>query len=316
MNDILQTLLEKHQVRRSRRQKDAFEAYIRQQCQEAGYDLRGENHQNLLKSRNLIAGDPEKARVIFTAHYDTCSEMLFPNLIYPQRKWLSILAQMPTMLLLVGVTLGAGFLMGRVLDHRAAFFIAYALYWVFFLLIFFGPANPHTANDNTSGVAALMGIMARLPQELRPDAAFIFFDHEEMGKVGSKQYAKAHPGITEGKVLLNLDCVGDGQDFLIVAPKGADERLTGLLREAFQPEAGRQIVHCSAENTNYNSDQKSFPNGVAVEASRKGRWGYHTSRIHTRRDVICEESNLDYLSRCAVKLARLVSHQSEGGNNP
>ena len=120
--------------------------------------------------------------------------------------------------------------------------------------------------------------------------------------MGSKQYAKAHPGITEGKVLLNLDCVGDGDDFLVVAPKNADEALVQLLKAAFGDGDGKRAVHCSARNTNYNSDQKSFPNGVAVAACRKGRFGYHIPRIHTRRDVICEESNLRYLRRCALRL--------------
>ena len=49
------------------------------------------------------------------------------------------------------------------------------------LLFFAGPANKHTANDNTSGVATLIEIMKELPEELRSDVAFIFFDLEEVG---------------------------------------------------------------------------------------------------------------------------------------
>ena len=307
---VCRELMERHQVRRKREQKAAFETLVEGFCRENGYTLRGEDCPNRLKSRNLIAGDPENAGVIFTAHYDTCSEMLFPNLVFPQCKILSLLAQMPMVLLMVGISVGTGLLLSRYVNPRAAFVIAYVVYWLLFLLTLFGPANPHTANDNTSGVAALLRIMAALPEELRKDAAFIFFDHEEMGKVGSKEYAKAHPGITAGKVLLNLDCVGDGRNFLVIAPKDADDGLTGLLREAFQPEEGLQVVHCSAQNTKYNSDQKSFPNGVAVAACQGGRLGCHIPRIHTRRDVICEESNLVYVTRCAVRVARLASHQA------
>ena len=313
-NPVLKELLARHQVRRSKKQKEAFEAYAASLCRTQGYELRGENCANLLKSRNLIAGDPDKARIIFTAHFDTCARSLFPNLVFPQRKGLTLLAQMPLLLTLVGVTMLSGFLLTRVTDPRIAFLLAYLVYWGLFLLIIFGPANPHTANDNTSGVAALFQIMAALPEDIKPFAAFIFFDHEEMGKVGSKQYAKAHPGITEGKVLLNLDCVGDGADFLVVAPKKADEALEALLREAFQDEPGHRAVHCSARNTNYNSDQKSFPNGVAAQACQQGKWGYFLPRIHTPRDVVCEQSNLDYVTRCAVKLARRTCQQAQGGN--
>lgn len=306
-NPVLNELLSRHQVRRSRKQKAAFEEYAAALCRAQGYELRGADCANLLKSRNLIAGDPEQARIIFTAHYDTCAWMPFPNLIYPQSKAVTFLAQLPLVLILVGITMLSGSLFARVMDRRLAFLLAYLVYWVLFALILFGPANPHTANDNTSGVAALFQIMAELPQEIRPFAAFIFFDHEEMGKVGSKQYAKAHPGITEGKVLLNLDCVGDGEDFLVVAPKQADDALNGMLREAFSDVPGRRVVHCSAQNTHYNSDQKSFPNGVAAQACRRGKWGYHIPRIHTARDVVCQQSNLDDISRCAVRLAQLAS---------
>ena len=47
-----------------------------------------------------------------------------------------------------------------------------------------GKANRHTANDNTSGVAAVMELMARLPEEQRSKAAFILFDNEEKGMLG------------------------------------------------------------------------------------------------------------------------------------
>lgn len=302
MNGYLHEILQQYQVRRSRKQKDAFIAYAKSAAEKAGYSLR-EEPLGSRPSRNLIAGDPERAQVLFTAHYDTCAEMPFPNLIYPQNRLLSILAQMPLVLLILGISLGAAAWAETWGGRTAAFAVSYTLYFALFLLIYFGPGNPHTANDNTSGVAALMEIMAALPAEQKPDVCFIFFDHEEYGKVGSKAYAKAHPGITEGKILMNLDCVGDGDDFLIVAPKQADGAMECLLREAFQDAEGKRAVHCSARNTRYNSDQLSFSNGIAAAACRKGKLGYHIPRIHTRRDVICEESNLQYITACCLRLA-------------
>lgn len=307
MSDFLPVLLEKYQVRRSKKQKDDFIAYAQAVSHSAGYPFREEANN---KSRNLIAGDVENAKVIFTAHYDTCAEMPLPNLIYPESRVKTLLVQMPLVLMMVALSFGAAFLVGKLSGGRVETLIAwYVVYLGLFALIYFGPSNPHTANDNTSGVAALMEIMNALPDEMKHDAAFIFFDQEEMGKVGSKAYAKAHPGITEGKVLLNLDCVGDGDDFLIIAPKNADEKLLEALKAAFQDKNGKRAVHCSAEKVSYNSDQKSFSNGTAAAACRKGRWGYHVPRIHTRRDVICEESNLNYVTACAVKLTDYVSNQ-------
>ena len=216
---------------------------------------------------------------------------------------------MPLILALLALAFGAAYLAYGLLGRAGAVIIAYLVYFGLFFLVFFGPANRHTANDNTSGVAALLMIMSELPAEQKQSAAFLFFDNEEYGKVGSKAYAKKHPGVTEGKVVLNLDCVGDGDDFLIVAPKHADSRLEALLRSAFQDADGKRSIHCSAPKTNYNSDQKSFPNAAAAAACRKGRLGYHIPRIHTRRDVICEESNLNYVTACALKLADIVSKE-------
>lgn len=305
----LSTLLERYQVRRSRAQKEAFGRYVQLFSQELGYSYQAETHKGLLTSRTLIVGDPEKAKVIFTAHYDTCAEMPVPNLIFPKNLALTILVQLPLVLLMVALGLGAGALAygwtGDPLYYRIAFL---AVYFGLFALMFFGPANRHTANDNTSGVAALLSIMAALPQARREAAAFLFFDNEEYGKVGSKRYSKAHPGLTEGRLLLNLDCIGDGDDFLIVAPKKAKEWLATALQDAFQDEGGKRAVHCSAKNTHYNSDQLSFPQGAAVAACRKNKLGYYVPRIHTRRDVICEKDNLAYVTHGALRLVEGLSH--------
>ena len=306
---FLKTLLEKFQVRRRKKQKDAFLGFARGVCENAGYDCREETLKGaFLTSRNLIAGSPEEAKVIFTAHYDTCSESPLPNLVFPQNRVLTILCQLPLIVVMVAAALGAGRFVYGLAGRVPGVLVAYAVYIALFLLLFFGPANRHTANDNTSGVAALLEIMTALPPDQKRNAAFIFFDNEEEGKVGSKAYAKKHPGITNGKILLNLDCVGDGNDLLIVAPRDADERMESLLRQAFQDGDGKRAVHCSARDTHYNSDQKSFPGGAAVAACRKNRFGWHVPRIHTRRDVICEESNLRYAAACAVRLTELASH--------
>jgi len=105
--------------------------------------------------------------------------------------------------------------------------------------------------------------------------------------------------------------VGDGDDFLIIAPKQEDPSLEQALRAAFQDENGKRAIHCSAKNISYNSDQLSFPNGAAVAAVRKGRLGYHVPRIHTRRDVVCEEASLRYVRDGALRLLNHQSNQEE-----
>ena len=43
------------------------------------------------KSRNLIIGDLEQAKIVLTAHYDTCARSLLPNFILPKNPVLSLL---------------------------------------------------------------------------------------------------------------------------------------------------------------------------------------------------------------------------------
>ncbi|MBE5781750.1 MAG: M28 family peptidase [Clostridiales bacterium] len=301
--EILNELLEKYQVRRTKAQKTAFLEFAQEACAKRGYEARIEEYKGSRKSRNLVAGDPEKALVIFTAHYDTCAEMPVPNLIFPKNMPLTFLVQMPLVLVMLALGLGTGLLLWHVTGNELMYSLGFlTVYFGLFALIFFGPANRHTANDNTSGTASLFRIMEMLPEDQRKKAAFIFFDNEEFGKIGSQQYAKAHPDIKKNALIVNLDCIGDGQHFLIVAPKKKDEALEKLLLDSFQDQGEHKAIHCSAKNTHYNSDQLAFTKGTAIAACRKNKLGYHVPRIHTRRDVICEESNLEYVCQGAVKM--------------
>lgn len=306
--NFLQELLEEYQVRKTKAQKEAFLSWAQAQCESMGYSARAEENKGSKLCRNLVVGDVENAQVVFTAHYDTCAKMPVPNLVFPKNFLLTLLVQMPLILVMLFISIGAALLAVELTGNENVYSLVFlVLYFGFMFLILYGPANPHTANDNTSGTAALFEIMAALPENLRSKAAFIFFDNEEGGKIGSKAYAKAHKGLMDGKILLNLDCIGDGEHFLIVAPKKADERLISLLQQAFQSRDGKIALHCSAKNTHYNSDQLSFPKvGAAVAACHKNKLGYFIPRIHTTRDIICDESNLAYVCVHAIKLVEMM----------
>ena len=78
---VLDMLLTRYQVRRNARQKAAFFQYASAVSHSAGYPCRVEELKSGLTCRNIIAGDPEKARVIFTA----LSEISKPETAYPRR---------------------------------------------------------------------------------------------------------------------------------------------------------------------------------------------------------------------------------------
>jgi hypothetical protein len=52
----------------------------------------------------------------------------------------------------------------------------------------------------------------------------------------------------------------------------------------------------------YPSDQKHFPYGVGIAALRRGRAGLYCSRIHTKKDTVLEETNVNILRAAIVSL--------------
>ena len=296
-------LLSRYQTRKTRAQKDAFIAFVKDEAKKLGWDCKAEKGANRFKSRNIAVGDPEKAKVVFTAHYDTQPECLFPNLVFPMSRLKTLLAQTPMILLMVGVSLGLGALLRAWTGANIAMPIVFLIvYFGLFALVFFGPANRHTANDNTSGTAALLTLMEALPTEQRGDAAFLFFDNEEQGKLGSKRYFKMHEAAMKDKLIVNYDCIGDGDHILFVQPKEPLAGLEDMLRRAFPARDGMIPVFTDAKKARYNSDQMSFPRGVGVAALHEGRFGLYLPRIHTRRDTVCEQKNLDYVVACSQNL--------------
>ena len=81
MSPISRRVLTDLQVRKSRSQKEAFRAWLCKELEAAGYTPHVENG---FAAKNVVAGGPETAKVLFSAHYDTCAVLPFPNFITPR----------------------------------------------------------------------------------------------------------------------------------------------------------------------------------------------------------------------------------------
>ena len=79
MTEITQKILADWQVRKTKKQKTAFIEFLRGYYPELQVEKSG-----LLRSRNLVIGDVASAKVVYTAHYDTCAFMPVPNFITPK----------------------------------------------------------------------------------------------------------------------------------------------------------------------------------------------------------------------------------------
>ena len=293
------SLIAAHPIRKTAAQKAAFRTWALDQASALGYAARVESLGKKDAQQNIVIGDPASAKVLFTAHYDTPARNFLPNLMMPRNVFLFILYQ----LLVVGVFIaaavvlgvGAGMLTG---EPAVAGLVAYVVYFGLLFLMLLGPANKHNANDNSSGVAAVYDLMAKLPEAVRGKAAFILFDNEEKGLLGSKAYAKAHKEQGEGTLMVNLDCVGDGDTIIMVVNKLARELPeVALLEKTLQATEGRKFVMFRSRSGLLGSDHKNFKRGIMTCACRQGKHiGYYTPNIHTHKDTWCDEGNLTFLA--------------------
>lgn len=313
MTETTQTVFEKHQIRKSYAQKSAFIQYVQSTAAKLGYQSRMEK--GYLGARNVVVGDPDTARVVYTAHYDTCAVMPFPNFITPKCIWLFLLYQIAVGILMVAIPSGlvTGIFFGlAACGIEANALLLYDLWLILILavcwLIMAGPANKHTANDNTSGVTTLLDTMTALPEELRGEVAFVFFDLEEMGLFGSAGFASKHKKVTKNTLVVNFDCVSDGNNILFVLRKGAT-RYTEAIQTAF-PSTEAFTVEVATKGAIYPSDQANFARGVGVAALKKTKSGLlYMDRIHTGRDTVYMEENIAYLTEGAVRLAESLSEK-------
>ena len=172
-------------------------------------------------------------------------------------------------------------------------------------LMLFGPANRHTVNDNTSGVTAVLDLIQAMPEELKDRAAFVLFDLEEAGLLGSAAFASKHKKVMNDKLLVNMDCVSDGETMLFCFRKKSKQD-EPLFRACF-PDDHRIHSEFVSKGYVYPSDQASFPRGVGVAALLKTKRGLlYMDKIHTPKDQVYREENIAYLVDGCIRLTEKV----------
>ena len=297
-------ILNLHPIRRTREQKEAFQADILALTKDMGYEARVE--QAGKKAQNIIIGDPKTAKYLVTAHYDTPASIGIPNVITPCNLLTFLLWQILIIAGFMVAAIAAG-AFAYLLTHSRPIMLlaAYVVYFGILGLMMFGPANKSNVNDNSSGVITLLEIARSLQLNQRSKVCFILFELEESGMVGSKGYRKAHKEETEKQIVLNLDCVGDGDHIIFFPTKKAkqNEKLMNQIHRLGGWFGKKQILLKKDGFYTYPSDQRSFPVGIGIAAFRKAKFvGYYCDKIHTKKDTILEETNVNLLRAALTTL--------------
>lgn len=297
------SVLEQYPVRKTKKQKNDFREDVKQYLESIGYPVNIEK--GSFGARNAVAGNPENAKCVIAAHYDTPAGLPFPNLITPCNLFTFSLWQIATLVFMLilpfiaywlGTFVTSGFSFGT--------WFANIILIIEFVFMMIGPANKTNANDNTSGVVTVLSIAENLPVELRDKVCFVLFDLEEAGLLGSSSYAKKYSKSIENQIVLNFDCVGDGNNIVFFPTKQLlkDEVKMKWL-EYFEgvSEDVKSITIRRNGFSFYPSDQVNFPYGVGIAALNKSKRGIlFCDKIHTKKDTVLDESNIAFICKNTI----------------
>ena len=310
MKDWLNEIDHRFPVRNSKAQKEVFRGYVLDEVKKLGFPASVETQGCTKPSEqhhNVVIGNPEDAGVVFTAHYDTPRRSLYPNLMIPMNPVLKYVCAFLPAAIMLAVAIGAALAVRSItglqgVPGRLVTVSVYiAVYFGLFFLLLHGPANRHNRNDNTSGTAAVLALAEKLAGT--SGAAWILFDDEEKGKKGSKAYARYRPEVRSGRLVVNMDCVGNGEQFIACVTEAAmnDPRFPAL--SAALEGVGTKV--CSSKKASMNSDQKSFDKSVGICACGYSKiLGWYTGRIHTAKDTVASPENIEKLADALAAFAR------------
>lgn len=306
----MQEILEKYQIRKTNKQKNNFINYLKNRLINHGYTIQDikieERWKGPWKTKNIVIGNPDEADIIVTAHYDTPPVSPIPNFMFPTNFFMFWLFQIIFCFII--------FFVGWVITIPVAlsnvsgeFYVNFYQFTLIGMLLWFsfGYQNKHNANDNTSGVITLVKILEKIPPEEKHKLCVVFFDNEEKGLLGSLYFKKLHP-TAQNKLLINFDCVGDGDRIVSLVRKKAKkhseyERLTKIFLDK-APQYGLIYLKKKEKPMMFGSDQMNFKTALAVCSLRKSLFGFlYAARIHTPIDTRCEERNVEFLSDVIVE---------------
>ena len=270
MNRFADRIAREFPVRRKASEKEKFRLWLMGTLRELGYDPKLQRRENALHfggdAVNVVVGDPEKAKLIVVAHYDTGVRALLPLLYLPTRPVTAFLYLALTPVLALLGSFVVSMLVGFALRMPQLPLPLFLLLMVASLLYLrFGPSETRNLNDNTSGVAALLETAAALTPGCRDKAAFAFLDGGFGGLSGAKGFRAKYPSAKE-KTVINLNCVAEGGELLILPNKYSrwDGEVLDAILDSFENGEHTTTFLKTDGLIYYPSDNRAFRHSFAV----------------------------------------------------
>ena len=289
MSRFAERIARDYPVRRKAAEKEAFRTWLGWELREMGYAVSLQSAESALSSggnrTNVVVGDPENAKLILTARYDTGLREIFPPLILPGRPATQAMYLALTPLCLLAASFVFSFALTFALN------LPKATLPLFLLLLAagiayerFGPSERRTV-DESSGAAALLETAAALTPRYRGEVAFVFLDNR-----GGAAFRKRYP-VSRDKTVIHVDCVARGDELLILPGRYArwDEKLLDAVLSHFESTEKKTCFLKTDGFSFYPSENRAFRHSVVLCACEHTALG---RVIRPRMALETDEENL------------------------
>ncbi len=311
MYKVAEVLLYEHGARMTRKHKSMFREFICDISNSLGYDAKVED---CFLAKNVVVGDPKTADVVLTAHYDTPPNMPHDYIVKQ----------------LAGLGFGTAALMGIGMlltdyavsacspeDMSVLLNVTQRLSLIPQITAFAftgmgaqvlgmaGRENKQNYDDNTSGVLTLVSLMnyyKDLPENEKKKIAFVFFDNEEKGLIGSLCYrakhSLAHYKKVQNQNFINFDCVGVGKRVNLYYTGNQIKPLVSTVAESFETQnASGYSLNLNKSTISSMSDHISFvgTNGNVLVLCDDESDGV-INHIHSKKDSKLVLDNIGMVS--------------------
>lgn len=307
INLVEKELNSTHKRRFKKIEKKNFYDYVSNLSSNLGYES---SIQGSKRTKNIIFGDLENAEILIGAHYDT--PFFSRHLTILTRffgYWIGQFILIPLMVLLYSGLMVLGF---KVIDNinfkveimnyiiRPVIPLISFIIFMFILMPFMF-SNPSNANDNTSGVLGVLSCMKKLSPNLKNKVAFVLFDNEEWGLLGSNnlsRYIKKQR--IKNKFVINMDCIGLGEYYYIC---GLKSNIMEKLTDNLKIEANLNDIKTSNFKYAYPSDHVSFKESLSICVYSKAILTKTVSikNYHSPNDKVIDLNKIDIISNAIVK---------------
>ncbi|MCL2521662.1 MAG: M28 family peptidase [Erysipelotrichales bacterium] len=286
--------------RMKRKDKDEFLEYVKTFAAENSYPVVIEK--NTL-AQNAVVGSVRNAKYIFTAHYDTPPAM--PAFLVKNQIFFLFIQFIYIVFLFVIPFFFPLFIRDNAILRISLRILVLIIGFIPFIYImgFMGKGNKNNYNDNSSGVIMLLEMMEALKDaENRNDYCFVFFDNEEKGLFGSKFFQAFHRKKLDGKNIINLDCVGIGDNLNVY---GNNPLVFQAIRESAQKVEGFDLpINSLKMKITKASDHYTLRRYKALmlclETKKKKR--FIMENIHTSKDTVLELDKMEKIKEILLGL--------------